>query len=64
VGAGKIATEIFERLNEATSFSRRSSTISRPRCRRCRSRSRTIPTRSSGSSSTSADSKWPTPSAS
>ena len=44
--------------------SRRSSTTSRPRCRRCRSRSRTIPTRSSGSSSTSAASRWPTPSAS
>ena len=48
----------------ATWSSRRSSTTFRPRSRRSRSRSRTIPTRSSGSSCTSAASRWPTPSAS
>ena len=44
--------------------SRPSSTTFRPRCRRCRSRSPTIRTRSNGSSCTSAGSRWPTPSAS
>ena len=42
----------------------RSSTTSRPRCRRCPSRSPATPTPSSASSSTSAASKWPTGSAS
>ena len=63
-GAGKIATEIFERSARIGWSSRRSSTTFRPKSRRCRSRSRTIPTPSSGSSCTSAASKWPTPSAS
>ena len=63
-GAGKIATEIFERLNEHDLCSRRSSTTSRPRCRRCQSRSRTTLIRWSVSSSISADSKWRTRSAS
>ena len=52
------------RCARTTWSSRRSSTTSRPRCRRCRSRSPTIPTRSSASSSTSAASRSPTPSAS
>ena len=64
-GAGKMATAIFEQLvGGAARSSRRSSTTFRPRSRRCRSSARTIPTRSSASSSTSAASKWPTPSAS
>ena len=46
------------------SCSRPSSTTFRPKCRRSRSRSRTIPTRSSASSCTSAGSRWRTPSAS
>ena len=52
------------RSARSSSCSRPSSTTFRPRCRRCRSRSRTIPTRSSGSSCTSAASRSPTPSAS
>ena len=52
------------RCGRTASSSRRSSTIFRPRSRRCPSRRRTIPTRSSGSSCTPADSRWPTASAS
>ena len=47
-----------------SSSSRRSSTTFRPRSPRCPSSGRTIPTRWSGSSSTSADSRWPMRSAS
>ena len=52
------------RWSRSRSCSRPSSTTFRPRCRRCPSSGRTIPTPSSGSSSTSARWKWPTPSAS
>ena len=52
------------RSGKTISCSRRSSTTFRPRSRRCPSRSPTIPTRSSGSSSTPAASRSPTASAS
>ncbi len=50
------------RSGKISSSSRRSSTTSRPRCRRSRSSARTIPTPWSASSSISAGSRWPTPS--
>ena len=51
-------------LRRRSRFSRRSSTTSRPRSRRCPSRRPTTPTPSSASSSTPAASRLPTPSAS
>ena len=63
-GPGKSRWRFSKRSAKRTSCSRRSSTISRRRCHRSRSRSPTIPTRSSGSSCTSAASRWPTRSAS
>ncbi len=61
---GRSPRRSSKRCARPVSSSRRSSTTFRPRCRRCRSRSRTTRTRWSGSSSTSAGSRWPTPSAS
>ena len=61
---GRSPRRSSRRSAKTTSSSRRSSTTSRPRSRRCRSRSRTIRTPSSGSSCTSAASRWPTRSAS